>query len=136
MMFTGGCACGAIRFECQGEPLFMARCHCRDCQRSSGGGFASVLVVPRQTVTLTQGQPRRYSTRGESGGVAHREFCADCGSPLFSHGEALPEMIAIKPASLDDPSWFHPRAEVWTRSAQPWVTLDPDIPHFERVPEA
>ena len=53
--FSGGCACGAIRYECSAEPLLPLNCHCRDCQRASGSAYAAVLAVPVAAFTLTKG---------------------------------------------------------------------------------
>jgi hypothetical protein len=50
--FTGGCMCGAIRYECSTEPLAMGICHCRDCQRATGSAFAAALMLPRNAVTI------------------------------------------------------------------------------------
>ena len=55
--FSGGCACGEIRYECTAEPMMMLNCHCRDCQRSSGGPFSSFVVVPTAAFELRQGTP-------------------------------------------------------------------------------
>lgn len=57
--FSGGCLCGAIRYECSMEPLATIQCHCRDCQRNSGSGFAIVLAVQRASVTFQRGTPKR-----------------------------------------------------------------------------
>ena len=61
--FTGGCACGAIRYECSAEPIMMFKCHCRDCQQVTGGGFVAGLLVPASAFRLTKGQLRYSSHR-------------------------------------------------------------------------
>ncbi|PYJ25771.1 MAG: aldehyde-activating protein, partial [Verrucomicrobia bacterium] len=43
--FTGGCSCGAIRYECDAEPIMMFKCHCRDCQQGTGSEFAPGLLL-------------------------------------------------------------------------------------------
>ena len=53
--FSGGCACGAIRYECTAEPVLMFHCHCRDCQRASGGPYSSYVIVPADAFKLLQG---------------------------------------------------------------------------------
>ena len=65
--FTGGCACGAIRYECSCEPLLCWKCHCRDCQRSSGSAFAVVVIVPATAFKFTKGEPNYYAVKGKSG---------------------------------------------------------------------
>ena len=53
--FAGGCACGAIRYECSAEPVLSFNCHCRDCQRAGGGAFAPILIVPKAGFELVKG---------------------------------------------------------------------------------
>ena len=59
--FTGGCVCGAIRYECTAEPIMTFKCHCHDCQRVTGGGFVAGLLVPASAFRLTKGQLRYHS---------------------------------------------------------------------------
>jgi hypothetical protein len=131
--FTGGCACGAIRYEVSGEPMTMFNCHCRDCQRASGGAYSAVVYVPAKAFKITKGSPRYYKTSSE--GVAHnkRGFCPDCGSRLF--GGVTDEGHGITAASLDDPTLFKPQMDIWTSDAQPWDHMDPRLPRFEKYAE-
>ncbi len=50
---TGGCQCGAVRYECSAEPLFTGNCHCRDCQKATGGAYVPAFAVPVQSVKIT-----------------------------------------------------------------------------------
>lgn len=131
--FSGGCACGSIRYTCTSEPLAMLNCHCRDCQQSSGAPFASGVVVPSNAVEIV-GSPRVYSVRASSGQLATRSFCAECGSPLFTTSEAMPDFMSIRFPSLDDASGFRPALDIWTSSAPSWVCLDEALPHFAQSP--
>jgi hypothetical protein len=130
--FTGGCLCGAIRYECSAEPIFMGNCHCRDCQRDTGSAYAAEILVPRNALTIT-GDVKYYDTTGDSGGIVSRGFCPICGSRLFAK---LPftELMAITAGSLDDPSGFKPVMDVYTVSAQPWDYMNPDLPKFAKLP--
>ena len=132
--FTGGCVCGAIRYEVTGKPIMMFNCHCRDCQRTTGSGFTPVVYVPAKAFKITKGSPRYYSTPSEM--VAHnkRGFCPECGSRLF--GGATDRGQGIAASSLDDPSLFKPQMHMWTSDAQPWDQLDPTLPSFEKYPPA
>lgn len=131
--FSGGCACGAIRYVCSRAPVAMLNCHCLDCQRASGAPFASGFIVAVADVGVT-GTPKTYSVRAGSGALATRSFCPECGSPLFTRGDANPGFQSVRFASLDDASAFQPMLDIWTASAQPWVCLSQAIPHYSRVP--
>jgi len=130
--FTGGCACGAIRYECSASPLRMLNCHCRDCQIASGSAFSPTVIMARGAVKVTKGQPAQFEKVAESGNIARRAFCRDCGTPLFASSSARVEYLGVRAASLDNPGWFKPEANVWVRSAQPWDHLDPAIPTHEK----
>jgi hypothetical protein len=132
--FSGGCACGAIRYQSTAEPVLMLHCHCRDCQRSSGSPFASFVVVPAEAFKLVQGTPSFYATSSEAGGKTRRGFCPECGSPVYGKPDAVPHIVAIRAGSLDDPSWFGPQMDVWTSDAHPWNQLDPALAKFEKYP--
>ncbi len=101
--FFGGCACGAVRYECSAEPLAMVNCHCRDCQRAGGAGFSPTLVVSAAAFKLPKGEPRFHSVRADSSHTATRAFCAECGAPLFARTSARNDIVAIRAGSLDDP---------------------------------
>lgn len=132
--FGGGCACGAIRYECTAEPLVMLNCHCRDCQQSSGGPFSSFVVLPANGFKCIQGTPRLHASPSEMGGHTRRAFCPECGSPIFGKPDAAPHIVAIRAGSLDDPSWFNPQMEVWTSDAHPWTGCSIGLPAFAKYP--
>jgi hypothetical protein len=130
--FTGGCACGAIRYEGSAAPIAVLNCHCRDCQRSSGTGFTTVAVVPTDSLRVLHGTPKRHLSKADSGNEVRREFCGECGTPLFAGGGIPSHLIAIKVGSLDDPSWCAPMLDIWTQSAQPWDVMNPALPKFPK----
>ena len=134
--FTGGCACGAIRYECATEPIMMFKCHCRDCQQVTGGGFVPGLLVPKSAFQLTKGQLRYHFTPNAAGGKHRRGFCAECGSRITGgESDRRPsEFIGITAGSLDDPSWFSPQMDFFVSDAQPWDQMDPGIPKFQLYP--
>ena len=131
--FSGGCACGSIRYVCAAAPVATLNCHCGDCQRSSGAPFASGFICHVTDIEIT-GTPKTFSVRAGSGALATRSFCPDCGSPLFTRGEAAPGFMAVRFSSLDDPSKFQPMLDIWTSGAQPWVCLSEAIPHYPKSP--
>jgi hypothetical protein len=88
--------------------------------------------MARSALKVTQGQTKHFEKVAESGKIARREFCSVCGTPLFASSSAGVGFIGVRAASLDNPKWFKPEADVWVRSVQPWDCLDPGIPKFEK----
>jgi hypothetical protein len=132
--FSGGCACGAVRYTGVREPVAMINCHCRDCQLSSGAPFASGIIVMTADLKII-GTPKTYAVRASSGSLTNRSFCPNCGTPLFTQSEAWSQVTSIRFPSLDDPSDFKPTLDIYTASAQQWVCLDQAIPHFPQSPQ-
>lgn len=129
--FSGGCACRAVRYSCSEEPLAMVKCHCRDCQYSSGTGHSSIVAVPKSAVE-GKGRVKYYTVISHSGSKVKRGFCPECGSPLFADSSANPAFLGIKAASLDDPSWFKPSVNLWLESKQNWDLFDDAKTSFQR----
>lgn len=130
--FTGGCLCGAIRYECSAEPIMMVNCHCRDCQQVTGSAFAAAILVPGKAVKII-GDVKYYNVTGDSGSIVGRGFCPNCGSRLFSK-PPIREFMGIMAGSFDDPSEFQPGMDIYTASAQPWDYMNPELPKFDRLP--
>jgi len=86
--------------------------------------------MARSATSVTKGQTATYQKVAESGNIAKREFCPNCGTPLFASSSAGPDYIGIRAASLDNPAWFRPEANVWVGSAQPWDCMDPGVASF------
>ncbi len=128
---NGGCACGSIRYECKSKPILEYKCHCRACQRASGGGFLALFWAHSDKVKLTANEPKYYAVDGDSGRQLKRGFCAECGSNVLVQS-SFPGIIFIVASSLDDPSEFNPQHEIWTSTAQPWDTLDTNLRHFDQ----
>ena len=130
---TGQCACGAVRYSAEGAPVMAFHCQCRDCQRSSGGGHASLMVYPRAALQVT-GTLKFHRVIADSGKPAQRGFCPECGSPVVGMPESRPTMMAIYAATLDDPSVFTPKAVLYTRSGHSWDDVGPALMRFEGMP--
>ena len=131
--FSGGCACGAIRYECSADPIFSWNCHCRDCQQASGSAFCPVLYVEKAALTI-KGESKYYDVRAESGNLVSRGFCPRCGSPVFIQAELVPSLQGVWAASLDEPGQFQPSVQVWCGSAHPWACLSPTLPQITKAP--
>lgn len=132
--FSGGCACGLIRYETSSEPVVQNHCQCTDCQKRSGTGHASYLAFAQRTTMKISGEAKTWSVAGDSGNDKIHAFCPTCGTPIYLTFSAMPDVIAIHAASLDDPSTFEPQFVTYTIRGQAWDTIDPSLAKFERMP--
>jgi len=133
-VYTGGCACGAIRYEVSDEPMVMVDCQCRHCQQRSGTGHGSYLTFPSMKNVKLVGKATEWGLAGDSGNIKTHAFCPTCGTPVYLTFAAMPEFFTIHAASLDDPSSFKPQIVTYTTSAQAWDHVDPKTPKFEKMP--
>ncbi len=124
---TGGCACGAIRYETQNVPEFSIICQCRQCQRISGAGHAASFAVMADATNL-HGDIKFYETTADDGNTVSSGFCSHCGSPVLKKTSGYPQYIFFHAATLDDPSYFEPQMVVYSESRQPWDHVDPSLP--------
>ena len=130
-MATGGCRCGAIRYEVTGEPAHHALCHCRDCQMGSGAPMVAWLAVRAEQFRLVQGTPMEF--HGE--GASRRQFCGTCGTPLFFiNEENLPGLVDVQSVTLDDPDAHAPQAQIQLAERRAWMAQIDHLPQFARFP--
>jgi len=132
---SGGCLCGAVKFEFDKPNLISAHhCHCIDCQKSTGSGKATVLVLPSNAIKM-EGELKFHTTTTISGRNMNRGFCRECGSPVLSFIEEMPEVKFVKAGSLDDSSWLKIDSNFFSSSAHAWSPIDEDIPSFTHNPD-
>jgi hypothetical protein len=132
-MITGGCLCGALRYRAEGEPKSQGLCHCRNCQRLSGGGHVGWLCFPESAVTI-EGATLAYATTGGSGRTATRYSCPACGSIVYGRSEAMPGLANLYAGSLDDTAQFKPQMAIFTCSRPAWDQSSRDLACFETLP--
>ncbi len=134
MRLTGGCACGAFRYEVTGEPTGMAACHCKACQRRTGSAFGIGCFFEGKDVSITAGADNFdiYNQTSDSGRIVSHRFCKTCGTTVMWKPERLPRGIAIAGGTFDDTSWIKPSAYFWVSKAHAWFEFPDDIPRFEQ----
>lgn len=132
--YTGGCQCGQIRFELRAEPLTLYACHCKECQKQSSSAFGMSMPVPHDAVVILQGTPKQWTRGADSGREVNCLFCGKCGTRLFHNPSRNSKIINVKPGTLDDTSWLKPVGNLWTRSAQKWVSLSEQMLNYETQP--
>jgi hypothetical protein len=115
---TAQCACGAIKFEFDTDPTFIAICHCLDCKKASGGEAAMFFGVPENDFTLISGNPKSFHYIAQSGKGLDRNFCADCGARVFTNNlESFPGTVFVAIGSLDNAKGIEPVLEMFTKRA-------------------
>lgn len=122
-VLTGGCQCGAVRYRLTAPPERVHLCHCRMCQKAVGGPFAALAPVPGRGFSWTRGTPASFA----SSSLAHRDFCARCGTPLsFRYDDA--DTIAVTLGSLDQPQDVPPVRHYGFEGRISWLSKIDSLP--------
>lgn len=107
MRNAGGCVCGSVRYETQGEPLRVTICHCRFCQRSTGSAYLVEPIFAKSHLEVTSGELSVYGHVSEgSGKRVDVHFCEVCGTKLYLSFERFPDVVGLYGGTYDDPNWF------------------------------
>lgn len=131
---TGGCLCGAVRYEiaAKGVTHQPAHCHCSMCRRASGAVALTWLTCTPEAFAVTKGEMKIYQSSAE----ARRGFCGACGSPIAFLPGNPPVEIDVTLGSLDDQDSLPADRNIWTFSRLPWLKLDEHLPDHARETDA
>ena len=127
----GGCNCGSVRYELLGEPLFTHICHCRECQRSSGGAFNVSTVILVADLKFDNCTPDIHFIYSPNGNKYEAWCCDKCGCTLAGRNVLPTQTMVVRPGTLDDSSDLNPQAHIWTKEKQDWVEIPDYLPAFE-----
>ena len=125
--YSGRCLCGEISYSVDVEPLFTGNCHCKDCQRTSGGAFVPAMLFPEKSVAIC-GEAKYFESKADSGNIHKRAFCSNCGSQLFAKFNNMPGILGIKAGTLNDSSNYAPKLDFYVASAAAWDHMNPQLP--------
>ena len=129
----GGCACGAVRYRVEGEPIMVHNCHCRLCQKQTGSTSVVNAFIETDRIALLQGELTDHVVEGGSGDPHTIRRCSKCGTAMWSHYARLGTLGAgIRAGTLDEPGSVTPDVVIFTESKLPWVSLPEGIPAFEQ----
>jgi hypothetical protein len=122
---TGGCQCGAVRYAMATQPQG-GICHCRMCQRATGGPFAALTGVKKADFRWTKGEPAWFS----SSTVARRPFCRECGTPLgFEYVQG--PIMDVMAGTLDEPERANIRSHVGVEARLSWLKMCDGLPEHQ-----
>ncbi|MCI4680370.1 GFA family protein [Rhodoblastus acidophilus] len=129
----GSCLCGKTTFTLTDDAPTVALCHCTHCQKSSGSAFSVNVLSPRARFSVS-GPLKKFDDVGESGKPLRRWFCSECGSPIWTEAEAMPDVAIVKAGGFDDAGWIKPTLEIFCDSKQQWTPLPEGLARFARMP--
>lgn len=131
MKLTGGCHCGAIRYEVEGEPFTHALCHCSDCRRHAGAPMVGWTMYAKKALRITKGEPKLYKS-SEHG---RRLFCSNCGTGLFyKNAVTLPGIVDIQSGTYDEPERMPAHTHIQVAERITWMKSAHELPDFDRYP--
>ncbi len=131
--YTGGCLCGALRYQAQGAPLFAGHCYCVDCRKASGSGFVPFMGFSSSAVRFS-GHSRQFTCKAANGRDAVRNFCPVCGSLVHGGVVGEDDSFTIYAGTLDDPALFQPKIAIFTRGRPTWAVIPAGLRVFEATP--
>ena len=131
---TGGCQCGAVRYELNAAPVVFYICHCLECQKQSSSAFGESVRVNIADLII-EGEVKTYQRNSSSGNILECDFCPNCGTRLFHRRQSYTTTLNIKGGTFDDTSWLKPAGHIWTSSKQTWVKIPEDALTYEKQPD-
>ena len=128
--WTGGCACGAVRYRLSSIPFDAGWCHCRICQLNSGSPAMAFATVPVEDWGYEQGSDLVGTFKSSDFG--HRGFCTRCGTPLFMRVDHQAETLDFSIATLDEPDSVAPGFHIFYEEHIGWAAACDALPRYDR----
>ena len=123
---TGGCQCGALRYQVTAAPLMIYACHCTNCQKQTGSAFVLSATVIEPTFSFTSGEPGKFEWTSDAGNSRYGYYCKDCGGRIANGQNPTINILSLRAGTFDDTSWVRPAGHIWVGSAQSWVKFSDD----------
>ena len=122
---TGGCLCGAVKYEIRGLMRSVIYCHCEQCRKTSGHYVAASACAERDMEFIESSGLRWY----DSSSYAKRGFCGQCGGNLFWR-PVNDERIYVMAGTIDTPTGLQANAHIHTGSASDYQQISDGLPHY------
>ena len=131
-LLTGGCGCGAVRFEVAKPLLSAAYCHCTRCQHRTGAGASATARAEPGSVRITQGESELRGWAPEGG--REKVFCVQCGSALFSREPGTTDNTGVRLGAIDGDPVVRPESRQFVAYAASWEEIPEDgLPRFDEA---
>lgn len=135
MKIDGRCHCGYVTYEAEIDLDKVLVCHCTDCQTLSASAFRVVAYTREDAFKLLSGELKFYVKTSESGNKRPNSFCPECGSGIYATADvAGPKVYSLRVGTIRQRDQIVPKVQVWSRSAQTWVTHIGSMRKFEKQP--
>jgi len=131
MIFSGGCLCGALRYESKQDAVETGYCHCLICRKSTSAPLVAFASFPIDCFLYTKGVPSIYL----SSSTGMREFCGQCGTQICHRAIDAPETVDVNSGTLDDISLVPPKFHIYTKDSVPWLEINDELPRYSKGSE-
>ena len=129
---TGGCGCGAVRFEIDAPLVSASYCHCTRCQRRTGTAASANARLAPGSFRLVAGEEHVRAWAPEGG--FEKAFCGLCGSALFSRDPASGQPAGVRLGAIDGDPGVRPQWHQFVAYAAEWEPIPDD--GLPRYPES
>jgi hypothetical protein len=130
----GSCLCGQVSYEISGEPMFVGHCACTSCQKTTGSGHSSVAAFADDAVKV-HGEVKSYQGLGDSGQPTVLQFCANCGSRLFSRPTVMPGAVIVSLGTMHEGAdELVPSMLIYNKRRRDWDHVPEGMATFEGMP--
>lgn len=130
--YAGSCLCGGVQYEVRGPLGDIIQCHCRRCRKATGTAFAINSPIAKADFYLLQGQHLLKSFTTTTG--VSRNFCSECGSPIYSVKADLPDVYRLRIGSLDTPIEQKPTCHFYVGSKAEWEDIHDTLAQYHERP--
>ncbi|MCW8194002.1 GFA family protein [Proteobacteria bacterium 005FR1] len=131
-MHKGSCLCGRVQYEYDGEIDQISRCYCSQCQKGQGTAFVAVAPVVADNLRFIRGQEYLKEFRATPGKA--RVFCSECGSPLYSARDDLPEITRLRLGTLDTKPQVHEQYHAYVAQKACWYEIQDEYHQYQGAP--
>ena len=131
---TGQCQCGDIKYRLTSPFIKQIVCHCTECQKLSATSFSITALLEKSAFELIKGKLKVYSRQADSGATVDNYFCGNCGNRIYHQNPNNPQVLRVKPGTLEQTDVIQPTVHVWLQSKQDWVVIPEGVEQYYTQP--